>query len=282
MSERQMAAEFEGEGMSGYRLSQLWRFPVKSLRGARFERLALGARGPEGDREWMIVDADGRFLTQRQLPRMALIDARLESGRLVLAGPGREPLVVAADAGEPLAVQVWGDHCQALAPDPAADAWLAELLGQPCRLVRLPEHSVRRVDPDYALETDQVGFADGFPLLLISQASLDDLNGRLAEPVPMVRFRPNLVVTGTAPYEEDSWRRIRIGELTLRVVKPCSRCIIPTIDPETAERSPEPLRTLMTYRRRDNKVYFGQNLLHDGPGVLEAGMAVEVLERAGD
>jgi hypothetical protein len=268
--------------MSGYRLSELWRFPVKSLRGARCERLALGARGPEGDREWMIVDANGHFLTQRQIPRMALVDARFEAGRLVLEVAGREPLAVAHDGGEPLVVQVWGDRCAALAPDPAADAWLTDLLGRPCRLVRLPEHSVRPVDPDYALATDQVAFADGFPLLLISQASLDDLNRRLAEPVPMIRFRPNLVVTGTGPYEEDDWRRIRIGAMTLRVVKPCSRCIIPTIDPATAERTPEPLRTLMTYRRRDSKVYFGQNLLHDGPGLLEAGMVVEVLELADD
>ncbi len=267
-----------------YRLSELWRYPVKSLRGARFERLGLGSRGFDGDREWMVVDVAGRFLTQRQVARMALIDARFAAAGLVLQAPGRAPLTVAGEhaAAARIEVEVWGDRCAALAPDPRADAWLSEFLEQPCRLVRMPATTRRAVDPAYAAPGDQVGFADGFPLLLISQASLDDLNGRLAEPVPMVRFRPNLVVEGTAPYEEDGWRRLRIGGCTFRVAKPCSRCVIPTIDPATAMRSPEPLRTLMSYRRRDNKVYFGQNLLHDEPGVLEQGMAVEVLERAGN
>jgi uncharacterized protein YcbX len=177
-----------------------------------------------------------------------------------------------------LRVRVWEDECEAVAPDPAADAWLSDFLGQPCRLVRMPDDIRRPVDASYGAPTDQVGFADGFPLLLISQASLDHLNARLATPLPMVRFRPNLVVAGTAPHEEDSWRRIRIGDCTLRVAKPCSRCIIPTIDPTTAQRSSEPLRTLMGYRRRDNKIFFGQNLLHDGPAELAEGMRVEVLE----
>jgi uncharacterized protein YcbX len=269
--------------MSERKLSELWRFPVKSLRGRRFSALAVTARGFAHDREWMVVDPAGRFLTQRQQPRMALVDAAVRDGQLQLAAPGMPSLDVAAgDDGVGLEVQVWGDRCAALAPDPAADAWLSRFLDAPCRLVRQPADAVRRVDPGYAGPGDQVGFADGFPFLLISQASLDDLNRRLASPVPMLRFRPNLVVTGTAPYEEDRWRRIRIGDLTLRVAKPCSRCVIPTIDPATAERAAEPLRTLMSYRRRDNKVYFGQNLLHDGVGRLAEGMVVEVLEWADD
>jgi uncharacterized protein YcbX len=264
-------------------LTELWRFPVKSLRGGRFSALDVGPRGFVHDREWMLVDAEGRFLTQRQQARMALVDSRLVEGQLRLEAPAMPPLAVSiADRGEPLEVQVWGDRCAALAPDPAADAWLSRFLGLPCRLVRQPAAAVRPVDPSYARPADQVGFADGFPFLLISQASLDDLNRRLDEPVPMLRFRPNLVVSGAEPYEEDRWRRIRIGELSFRVAKPCSRCIVPTIDPATAERAAEPLRTLMTYRRRDNKVYFGQNLLHDGSGRLAEGMAVEVLEWADD
>ena len=137
---------------------------------------------------------------------------------------------------------------------------------------------MRPVDPDYATEQDQVGFADGFPFLLISQGSLDDLNARLEQPVPMQRFRPNLVVEGCEPYAEDGWRRIRIGASSFRVAKPCSRCIIPTIDIDSAERNPEPLRTLMEYRKRDNKVYFGQNLIHDRQGRIEVGMPVEIIE----
>jgi uncharacterized protein YcbX len=143
--------------------------------------------------------------------------------------------------------------------------------------VHFPDDSRRAVDPDYAAPADQVGFADGFPFLLISQASLDDLNARLDQPVPMLRFRPNLVVSGCGPYAEDGWKRIRIGDIEFRVAKPCSRCIIPTIDFATGERAREPLQTLMTYRKRDNKVYFGQNLLHDAGGRLEVGTQVEVL-----
>lgn len=262
-------------------LTQIWRYPVKSLAGARHPALAVGPRGPAGDRHWMVVDPDGRFLTQRQLPAMALLSAAIEDDGLVLSDRHGGRLHVAAGRdGDPLQVQVWGDSVAAVAPDAAADAWLSERLGRPCRLVCQPADGVRPVDPAFGRADDQVGFADGFPFLLISQASLDDLNGRLPEPVEMRRFRPNLVVGGCEPYEEDSWRRIRIGELSFRVVKPCSRCPIPTIDPDTGVRGPEPIRTLMTYRRRDNKVYFGQNLIHDGPGELAAGMTVEVLERA--
>jgi len=260
-------------------LSELWRYPVKSMRGARHRQLAVDARGFVADRRWMLVDAQGRFLTQRQLPRMALLDAELGDGRLQLSAAGQSLDVPPPAADAPLLeVQVWNDRVLAQPVSAAVDRWLSEFLGQACRLVMLPDTQVRRVDPDYARAQDQVGFADGFPFLLISQASLDDLNARLDAPLPMRRFRPNLVVSGCAPYAEDGWKRIRIGDLQLRVVKPCSRCIIPTIDPATAERAAEPLRTLMGYRKRGNQVYFGQNLLHDGPGELAEGMPVEVLE----
>ena len=187
-------------------------------------------------------------------------------------------LMVRGAQGASLPVVVWRDKVNAIPVGGDADAWLSEFLAIDCRLVVFPYDARRAVDPDYAAATDQVGFADGFPFLLISQASLDDLNARLAQPVPMLRFRPNLVVEGCAAYAEDGWRRIRIGELEFRVAKPCSRCIIPTIDPATAQRSAEPLRTLMSYRRRDNRIYFGQNLIHDGTGRLAVGMPVEVLE----
>lgn len=266
-------------------LGEIWRYPVKSLRGGRHARMALRPRGLAFDRHWMLVDGEGRFLTQRQEPRMALIDAELDGGRLRLSTTGAPDLVLDATEsadGEGLQVRIWDDVCTAHAVDTAADRWLSGFLGRACRLVYLPEPNRRPVDPSYAAPGDQVGLADGFPLLLISTASLEDLNRRLAQPLPMVRFRPNLVIHGGEPYQEDRWRRITIGGIEFRVVKPCSRCIIPTIDPVTAERSTEPLRTLMSYRRRDNKVYFGQNLLHDGLGELREGTPVEVLEWAAD
>lgn len=264
--------------MSQYTLSGLFRYPVKSLYGETFERLDIGPRGPLYDRHWMVVDAGGKFLTQRQLPRMTLIRTRLDATNdLYLAAPGMPELAVGPPSSQPVLVRVWGDEVTAVAASAPINAWLSEFLETDCRLVSLPDASRRPVDPHYASADDQVGFADGFPLLLISQGSLDELNSRLTSPVPMRRFRPNLVVSGCAAFAEDDWRRIRIGDILFEVVKPCSRCVIPTIDTETAERGREPLQTLMSYRKRDNKIYFGQNLIHRGQGALQIGMTVEVL-----
>lgn len=265
--------------MTQLTLRGIHRYPVKSLAGEAFQALGVSPRGLVFDRHWMLVDAQDRFLTQRQQPRMTLIRARVDTaGVLHLRAPGMPDIAVGAGGTQRVQVCVWDDRLTAAPSGDAADTWLSDFLGIACRLVGFAEEIRRPVDPDYALPSDQVGFADGFPFLLISQASLDDLNGRLAKPVPMLRFRPNLVVAGCEPYAEDGWRRIRIGDLTFRVAKPCSRCVIPTIDLETAERGREPMQTLLGYRRRDNKVYFGQNLIHDGVGQLAVGMSVEVLE----
>ena len=265
--------------MSGPTLTGLYRYPVKSLGGERLAALDVEPRGLAFDRHWMLVDRQGVFLTQRQWPRMALISATVDAaGRLRLSAAGRPDFTLDACVDQRLEVTVWGDRVNALAAGREADAWLSDLLDVSCRLVCFPVQGVRAVDPAFADPGDQVGFADGFPFLLIGQASLDELNGRLARPVGMLRFRPNLVVGGCVPFAEDGWRRIRIGELELRVAKPCSRCIIPTIDPATGQRGAEPLRTLSSYRRRGSKIYFGQNLVHRGSGRLEVGMPVEVLD----
>ena len=265
--------------MGGMKLAALYRYPVKSLGGEQYQRLDVQARGFNFDRHWMVVDAQGRFLTQRQQPRMSLINARADDrGALRLRAPGMSDAVIAAPTDERIEVTVWGDSVPAISVGSDTDVWLSEFLALPCRLVCFAQDAVRAVDQNFAQPQDQVGFADGFPFLLISKASLDDLNGRLEQPVPMLRFRPNLVIDGCHAFAEDDWRRIRIGELEFRVAKPCSRCIIPTIDPATGLRGQEPLRTLMGYRKRENKVYFGQNLIHDGIGQLAAGMSVEVLE----
>lgn len=241
--------------------------------------MKIGVRGPLYDRHWMLVNEEGRFLTQRELPRMALVRPEIQETGLRLRAPGMFDLDVPADSEEEMRVQLWRDICTARVMSPAADQWLSDFLGVPCRLVYLPEEQVRQVDQQYAVAEDQVGFADGFPFLLISQASLDDLNRRMPRPLSMERFRPNLVVEGCAPYAEDGWKRIRIGRLIFRVVKPCSRCVIPTVNPETGARDGnEPLKTLMRYRREGNNVYFGQNILHDDIGELTPGMKVEVLE----
>ncbi|MGQ7958847.1 MOSC domain-containing protein [Pseudomonas sp. SP16.1] len=265
-------------------LSELYRYPLKSGRGEALQRSAVDGLGLHGDRRWMVVEAEsGRFITQRLLPQMsqlgALYDAR---GGLTLSAPGRAELSVALPEPEEnlRGVTVWRDNLRVPDAGDEAAAWLSELLGRACRLVQVPQERARQVDTAYAQPGDRVAFADGFPLLLIGQASLDDLAARVGRPLAMLRFRPNLVVAGSAAYAEDGWKRIRIGELEFEVAKGCSRCILTTVDPQTGERSAdrEPLATLKTYREREGQVYFGQNLLPRGVGELQLGMPVEVLE----
>ena len=268
-------------------LTRLYVYPVKSCRGLALRESRLDAYGLAHDREWMIVDPGGRFLTQREHPRMARIAPALTDEGLELRAPGISPLVLPwpgerGDRGL-RRVRIWRDEVWAVDEGDEAAGWLSAVLGIPCRLVRRDPGFVRRVPASYAISSeDRVGFADGFPLLLISQASLDDLNARLSRSVGMERFRPNLVVAGCDPYEEDTWKVLRINEVTLHAVKPCSRCTIPTVDPETGERDPrgEPLLTLTRYRRgADGKVYLGQNLVHEPKeGTLRVGDPVRILE----
>jgi hypothetical protein len=266
------------------RLSALYRFPLKSAIGEPLQQAQLDAQGLRGDRRWMVVDAEsGRFLTQRLLPQMTQLSARWQgSERLLLKAPGMDELAVELPGAEAelRGVVVWRDSLQVPDAGDAAAAWLSRWLERPCRLVQIPVERARQVNTAYARPGDKVGFADGFPLLLIGQASLDDLSARVGRPLEMLRFRPNLVIEGSEPYAEDDWKRIRIGGLEFRVAKGCSRCIITTLDPRTGERSAdrEPLATLKTYREREGDVYFGQNLIPDSTGMLEIGMPVEVLE----
>ena len=262
------------------RLVGLYHYPIKSCRGTSLTEAVVGVRGIAADRHWMVVDADGTFLSQRELPRMALIAPRLGGGVLEVDAPGMPPLTVAIGRGGPRAdVNVWDDRCAAIDEGAAAAEWFTAFLGMACRLVRMPDDEVRRVDPTYAGPGDQVGFADGFSFLLTSCASLDDLNRRLPTPLPMNRFRPNIVIDGLTAFEEDGWRHIRIDGITFTVAKPCARCVTTTTDQNTAERSKEPLRTLATFRHVAGRgVMFGQNLIHDRTGVLHVGAEVEVLD----
>ncbi len=259
------------------KLTQINIYPVKSLAGITLQSSPLDAMGLRYDRRWMLVTPAGKFITQRTHPQMVLIQPQLADGVLTLTRQGMQDHAVpdSADSIATMQVQVWSDRVNALHVSEETDAWLTQAIDAPCRLVYIADDEIRQCDAEYADAGDRTGFADGFPLLLISQASLDDLNGRLQQTLPMKRFRPNLVVSGCAPYAEDEWRQLRIGDITLRVVKPCSRCVITTVDPETGLKGPgEPLRTLATYRMRDNQVYFGQNLIHQQQGVLAVGQDV--------
>ena len=266
-------------------LSALYRYPLKSGAGERLDQAYCGPLGIEGDRRWMLIDAsNGRFLTQRSMPAMLLLQLRWQGEDGVrLNAPGMpECQVPVPDSAAPLRGSfIWREVVRV--PDCGEEVaqWLSDFLGRAVRLVFLPENDAIQVDLNYARYGELTAFTDGFPFMLIGQASLDDLCARIGRPLDMLRFRPSLVVAGCEPYAEDSWKRIRIGSLELRVVKPCTRCAIPNLDPETAQRSPdlEPLATLLTYRKGRDGVLFGQNLIAEGSGPLVEGMPVEVLEK---
>lgn len=269
--------------MIGPAVSRLFVYPIKSLGGMELEAAEVEARGFRHDRRWMLVDEGGVFLSQRRLQRMALARAGIEGERLVVEAPGMPPLELPLrpePGGGAVQVSVLGDEVEAVTCGGEADRWFARFLGAPCRLVHMPDETERAVDPRYAAAGDRVGFADGFPFLVLSEASLDDLNARLPEPVPVDRFRPSIVVGGCEPYAEDRWRRVIVGGVGFRVVKPCSRCAITTVDQESGEGGKEPLRTLATYRKAGGEVFFGQNAIPDGTGPLRAGDFVEVVSSA--
>ncbi|ONH52246.1 hypothetical protein SAMN04490182_3632 [Pseudomonas cedrina] len=266
------------------RLSALYRYPLKSGKAERLQQAGLDKLGVEGDRRWMLVDeASGRFLTQRAVAKMSQLSALWNgSGGLTLSSPGCAPLDVALPGSDAalLGVTIWRDTLRVPDAGDEAAAWVSDFIGKPTRLVQLPLERARATDAGYGQDDDQVGFADGYPLLLIGQASLDDLCERIGRPMQMLRFRPNLVIEGGDAFAEDGWKRLRIGDVEFRVVKPCSRCILTTIDPQTGERSAdrEPFATLETYRKTEQGAMFGQNLVNDGNGRLEIGMPVTVLE----
>jgi uncharacterized protein YcbX len=252
-------------------------YPVKSCRGLSLTRAVVGDRGLEEDRRFMVVDAEGRFLTQRTLPRMSLVSVAVATGALRLSAPGMPALEVPLrpDRGRVGEVQVWDDRCQALWLEDASREWLSRFLGTPCDLVYMPDATVRAIDPERG--PGRVGFADAYPFLLASVSSLAEVARRGGE-VPMERFRPNIVVEGAPAFAEDGWTKLRIGALAFRVVKPCVRCSTTTVDPELgAVAGVEPLRALATFRRSEEGVLFGMNLVNEDTGAIAVGDAVEVV-----
>lgn len=262
-------------------LTDIYLYPVKSLGGLRVPQAELTARGLRYDRRWLVVDQRGQFLTQRVLPRMALLHLEYAHNGFIIRHiqrPDLRPLLVpfAAEHKGTQFVTIWDDMVFAYRGLPEHDEWLSEALGQPVRLVHMPEAALRDADGGHA--PGLVSFADAYPYLLIGQASLDDLNQRLPDgPVPMNRFRPNLVVGGAEAYAEDSWYEFELGGLRFQGIRPCARCVLTTTDQQTGLRGPEPLRTLAGYRTRGNKVMFGLNTVGPAQGELRVGDAATVL-----
>ena len=265
-------------------LASIHIYPLKSGAPLTLDQAVVEKRGLARDRRWMLVDANGKFVTGRQQPRLTMIRALpLENG-LRLSAPDMPDIDLAApSSGTRIESAVWGAPVKPLLADEAAHDWISAYMRAPHRLVHMDAACARpmkaKYDGRYGNDDDEVSFADGFPLLLISQAALDQLNAKLAAPVPMLRFRPNLVVAGTAPHAEDHWKRIRVGAIEFEVLKPCVRCVFTTVEFERGAFDPsgEPLRTLLKYRRSAEGVTFGQNLIPRGRGIVRRGDAVEVL-----
>jgi uncharacterized protein YcbX len=260
------------------RVSALHLYPIKSCRGVAVSAMELDSRGPAGDRRWMVVDERGRFLTQREEPSLALVDVVMTGEKLVLSAGELTSLALPARPtdGPRREVEIWRDRVSAI-EDAEGSRFMSDYLLRRVHLVYMPDDVERRVNPARARPTDLVGFADAYPLLVISEESLADLNGRLAQPLTMTRFRPNVVIAGAEPYAEDAFARVRIGGVSFRGPKRCDRCAITTVDPETGKTGKEPLATLATYRREGNDVFFGMNLIHDGPGTLRVDDVVKPL-----
>lgn len=273
-------------GSRSVHVASLHLHPLKSCAQLDVDRLDIGPRGPAHDRRWLVVDADDRFVTARQRTEMVGIRAIPVDGGLRLDARGMPTLHVPIPAANAprRRVAIWRDHVDVPDAGDAVAAWLSRWLGSPARLVHMDDVAHRAVDPEFGRDGDEVAFVDAYPLLVISQAALDALNARLATPVAMARFRPNLVVADSAAHVEDGWRRVRIGEVEFEAVKPCTRCVFTTVDPATMTRDPdgEPLRTLTTYRRappdaRVQGVTFGMNLIPRSTGRIAIGDAVVAL-----
>lgn len=261
-------------------LSSLTYYPVKACRGHEVESWNVERMGLERDRRLMIVTPEGEFLTQRQIPKLALVNPVLNDGVLTLSAPSMDSIQIAVrSSGHSWPVNIWkSKDVQAIDQGEEAVEWLSNFLETSVRLVHIADGYKRIVNQDYAINADDhTGFADGYPILLISEESLQDLNSRLDSQLPMNRFRPNIVVKGCDPFAEDTWNQIRIGDVKLAIVKPCARCEVTTIDKETLERKKEPLKTLGKYRKHALGAIFGQNVIPLNSGRLRLGMNVEIL-----
>jgi len=268
--------------MTELTITDLYIYPLKSAGAVRVDSFTTDRMGPEDDRRWMLVDAKGKFITQREFPRMALIEVGLSVEHIEFNAPGMGAISLAkgqeSTAGL-INVQVWRDHCDAVDCGDVAAQWFSEYLKTPCRLAVMPDSTRRYVDKDYCSEDQTVGFADGFPMLLISEASLEDLNARLRQPVPMLRFRPNVVVSGCEAFAEDGWQQLTGQDGgTPTVAKSCARCIIPSIDFTTGKQDSEVLQVLRKFRLRDDGLfYFGQNLLCQDGCNYQVGQVLTVI-----
>ena len=251
-------------------------YPLKSAGGIQVERTAVDMRGLDHDRRWMLVDAEGMFISQREHARMALLNMRPADGGFVAEAPGMSPLFIASEpptSGRRM-VQVWSSRLRAWIYPPAVDEWFSQFLGLQCHLTAMPEDGKRVANPRNTRSLTPIRFVDGYPILLLSDASLADLNSRLAQPLPHDRFRANIIISGCEAYAEDGWDRFSIGDVEFETIKPCPRCVVTTIDQRSAQKSDEPLRTLAAYRNRGGAVEFGMYARALNAGTINRGAQI--------
>jgi uncharacterized protein YcbX len=262
------------------KLSAIYIYPVKSLSGIQLTESEVTQIGFKYDRKWMLVDANNRFLSQRRLPKMALIKTKIQQQKLIISAANKADLTLdlIPKTSHSININIWDEDCPAETISELANQWFSDFLEQPCQLVYQADNSIRQVDQKFSSPNDRTAFSDGFPFLITSEASLSLLNSQMGLKLPMQRFRPNIVITDCTSYEEDTWRKINIGSINFKLPKPCSRCSVPQIDPKTAISDKQPLRTLSQTRKWNNKVFFGQNALHDSIGILRVGDTVQVIE----
>ncbi len=261
-------------------LSALIYYPIKSCRGVEVESAKVELMGLQHDRRMMVTTPEGEFLTQREYSKLALVTPKVNNGSLELSAPDYDSIQLGIQtSGTSVTVDIWKSKgVRAFDQGEEAAQWFSDWLGTPVRLVHIADGYKRLVNEKWAVhEDDHTGFADGYPILLASEEGLADLNSHLKSPVPMNRFRPNIVVKGCGPFAEDTWNRIKVGDVELAVVKPCARCVVTTIDKYTLEQSKEPLKTLGKYRKQKLGAIFGQNVIPLNEGNLCVEMNVEIL-----
>lgn len=262
-------------------VSAIYIYPIKSCAGIELTGVRFDERGPLFDRHFMVVDQDGQMVTQREVPDLALIAPALLPTMLSVSAKGFKELKLPLNSHEGTRTRavVWGHETQAIDQGNKAADWFSAALGRPLRLVRWADDQVRPVSKKYSQRDSQTAFSDGYPILLTSEASLADLNSRLATPVRMERFRPNIVVTGCDAFAEDHWEEITVEDLGMDVVKPCGRCTTINVDPVTGQVGQEPLKTLASYRTQGQRVVFGQNCIHHGFGSVRVGDPVHAMPK---
>ncbi|WKZ69830.1 MAG: MOSC domain-containing protein [Melioribacteraceae bacterium] len=266
--------------MSNYHVSEIYIYPIKSLGGFSVESTEVTDRGFKHDRRWMLVDNNNSFLSQRKHKQMSLLQTELSGSKLKVFAKNypndKVEIPIEQEIKKTSKAIVWDDEVNVIESNEEINEWFSNYLNIECKLVHMPDDSLRKVDQRFANNNEITNLSDGYPFLIIGQESLNLLNSKLDEPLPINRFRPNLVFAGGLPHDEDTWKKFLINEIVFKPVKPCARCVITTIDQSNANQGIEPLKTLATYRSVENKVMFGMNLLHEGNGIIKIGDVLKI------